>query len=192
LRFAVERVVMRVFVAVFPPLEVQAAVAGAIDGLRRPGDGVSWVKRENLHYTLRFLGEIGDDGLRRVGEAASEAGVTRAAFAARLGGFGAFPAGERACVLWIGMGAGARALVELASALSEALEHRGFAPEGRPFAPHLTIGRVRTPGRDWGAALSAAPFESPEFRIERITVVESTLSPGGSRYTARSEGWLEP
>jgi len=50
------RELKRIFLAIFPPAEVQRAVVAAAEALKRPGDGVSWVKRENLHYTLRFMG----------------------------------------------------------------------------------------------------------------------------------------
>ena len=68
---------MRLFFAVFPPPEVQRAAFALEESLRRPGDGVSWVKLENLHYTLRFLGELGESGLRRAAAAASIAPTSR-------------------------------------------------------------------------------------------------------------------
>ena len=64
---------MRVFLAVFPPLAVREAVFAAAAPLRLTGAGVSWVKAENLHYTMRFLGVVGEDGARRAAEAAAEA-----------------------------------------------------------------------------------------------------------------------
>ena len=79
---------MRLFLAVFPPEPVQRAAFAAIEALRRPGDGVSWVKRENLHYTMRFLGEVGEDGARRAAEAAAEAAARSRAFPAALSGLG--------------------------------------------------------------------------------------------------------
>ncbi|HKQ57087.1 MAG TPA: 2'-5' RNA ligase family protein, partial [Candidatus Eisenbacteria bacterium] len=64
---------MRIFLAVFPPAEAQDAAARLVERLRGDGDGVSWVKRDNLHYTLRFMGELGESGLERVTVAAREA-----------------------------------------------------------------------------------------------------------------------
>ena len=77
---------------------MQRAVHAAADALKRPGDAVSWVKRENLHYTLRFMGELGDDGLGRVKQAAEDAARAGPAFAAALGALGAFPNPRRARV----------------------------------------------------------------------------------------------
>jgi 2'-5' RNA ligase len=179
---------MRLFLAVFPPVEVQRAALSHIEVLRRPGDGVSWVKPENLHYTLRFLGELGEDGARRVAEAATEAATKSHEFTAALGGLGAFPNLQRARVIWIGMSEGGEALVALASELDRALAKRGFGAPDKPFSAHLTLGRVREPRRDWTAALAEQRPADPaaRFSVERIGVVESQLSPRGSIYTVRA------
>src|SRR2546428_1507818 len=133
------------------------------ESLRRSGEGVSWVKPDNLHYTLRFLGELGEDGAGRAAEAAREAAEPRQAFEASLGAFGAFPNSRRASVLWISLAEGSTPMVELARALEEALRRRGFDRADRPFSPHLTLGRVRARNPDLraaragGEALDAAP-----------------------------------
>lgn len=183
---------MRLFLAVFPPAEIQHAAFGVIEALRRPGDGVSWVKPENLHYTLRFIGELGEDGARRVAEAATEAAEKSRAFAAALGGLGAFPNPRRARVIWIGMSAGGEALVALAHDLDRALAKRGFGAPDKPFSAHLTLGRVREPGRDWTETLAEpVPADQPaRFSVDRICVVESQLSPRGSIYTVRAGAQL--
>jgi 2'-5' RNA ligase len=180
---------MRIFLAVFPPPETQTLAHDVIGSLRSPGDGVSWVKRDNLHYTLRFLGEIGDDGLRRVGAAAEEAAAAVPRFEARLGGLGAFPNARRARVIWIGLEEGDEPFARLAKALDAALAKRGFDPEGRAFTAHLTLGRVRDPGRDWAPRLAAptltAGSPAARFAVDRLLVVESRLDPRGSVYTER-------
>jgi 2'-5' RNA ligase len=180
---------MRIFIAVFPPRPVQEAAVGVIEVLRAERDGVSWVRRENLHYTLRFLGELGEDGARRAGEAAREAAAAHPAFDASLDGPGAFPNAAKARVLWLGMREGGDALVALARALEQALRKRGFDRAERPFAAHLTIGRVRTFG-DWSVRLPAAPALDARFRVSELLLIESTLSPGGSRYDVRERAAL--
>jgi 2'-5' RNA ligase len=181
---------MRLFLAVFPPAAVQRAAHAASEALRRPGDSVSWVKPDNLHYTLRFLGELGEEGARRAGEAAAEAAATERAFEATLGGLGAFPDARRARVIWMGMTAGAEPLERLARTLEGALRKRGFDPADRPFSAHLTLGRVRTPGSDWTPRLAAARVEPSRFVVDRMVVVQSQLTPKGSNYTVRSEAAL--
>lgn len=173
---------LRVFLALFPPPEVQAAAAEAIEQLRSNGDRVSWVKRENLHFTLRFLGDVGEDGARRAAEAAAEISSDHRAFDAALGSLGAFPDGQRARVLWIGLSQGAEPMVALARSLEKALVRRGFERETRPFAAHLTIGRVREPGHDWSQALGRATLAPAAWHVDRVLLIRSTLSPQGSRY----------
>src|SRR5262245_22531645 len=68
-----EKPSFRIFLAVFPPPEVQQAAYALAESLRATSHGVSWVKAENLHYTLRFMGEVGADGVRRIAEAVAEA-----------------------------------------------------------------------------------------------------------------------
>jgi RNA 2',3'-cyclic 3'-phosphodiesterase len=185
---------MRIFLAVFPPPAAQQLAADVIDALRQPGDGVSWVKKEHLHYTLRFLGEIGDDGARRAGEAAREAAAACAAFDVALGTCGAFPTGPGARVLWIGLARGADPFVALEDRLEKALAHRGWAPDPRGFTPHLTLGRVREPGRDWSEPLAGVGSLDhralASFRVDRIRVVRSELHPHGSIYHTVSEAAL--
>lgn len=173
---------MRVFVAVFPPAGVQDAAAAHIETLKSRGSGVSWVRRDNLHFTMRFLGEIGEEETKDVIDAARLAANLTPAFTASLGSVGAFPSSRRARVLWLGMDTGGPELVALAQRLDGALERKGWEPEGRPFAAHLTIGRVREPG-DWSAALGIAAPPSPPFRVEHLAVIQSQLHPKGSIYT---------
>ncbi len=186
---------MRIFLALFPSPAAQEAAFRVIARLRRPNDDVSWVKRENLHYTLRFMGELDEDGVSRV-IAAGRLGVAeRPPFAATLGEVGAFPSAHRARVLWLGLSQGADALVSLARALEQALRDHGFEAAERPFSPHLTLGRVRRREGDWSTRLAgvAAELESgwaPAFTVDRVAIVESTLSPGGSIYRVRAQAAL--
>ncbi|MEO6461879.1 MAG: RNA 2',3'-cyclic phosphodiesterase [Candidatus Eisenbacteria bacterium] len=178
----------RAFVAVFPPPEVVAAVGAALDLLRTPGDGIAWVPPANLHYTMRFLGDLEparlDAARRALGTAAAGSGV--APFRVRLGGPGAFPGPGRPRVLWLGAAEGAAALTLLAGGLEGALEREKFARSERPFTPHLTTGRVREPGAAAVAAATGrflgATFPGAAFEVAELVLVASTLAPGGSRY----------
>ncbi len=175
---------MRLFLAVFPPASVQADADAAIAALRHApgGSGVSWVKRDNLHYTLRFLGELGEDGGRRAERAAREAAAKHAPFDAALGALGAFPKPDRARVLWAGLSQGDAPFRALARDLEAALRAQGFERADKPFAPHLTLGRVRDRDADWSAALAAAKAPSAPWRVGELRLVKSTLTPKGSIY----------
>jgi 2'-5' RNA ligase len=91
------------------------------------------------------------------------------------------------------MTAGAEALKSLAAALESALTRRGFGRADKPFAAHLTLGRVRDPRSSWSEVLRGMPPLAPasaRFTVERLSVVESTLSPKGSTYGVRAEAAL--
>jgi len=183
---------LRLFLAAFPPRAVREAAFALGEALRRPGDRVSWVKPDNLHYTLRFIGEAGVDGARRIEEAAREAAHAHAAFDATLGGLGAFPQPRRASVLWVGLARGGPELEAVARDLEAACAKRGFERADHPFRAHLTLGRVRESREDWTERLASVtlPAPPPSFRVDRIAVVRSQLSPKGSTYTVRAEGLL--
>jgi len=186
---------VRVFVAVFPPSEVLDRLSALVERIRRPGDGVSWVKRENLHYTLRFLGELELSRAEAVCRAGGEAVRGMAPFEALLGAPGAFPNFRHPRVLWIGMSEGGPKLVLLARSLDEALRREGFGRPEKPFAAHLTLGRVREPGSPVASkAAEAIKSERVEgsFRIDALTVVQSQLHPRGSIYTPLAECSFRP
>ena len=181
---------MRLFVAVFPPPEIQNAAWRAAEPLRTGrGDPVSWVRPENLHYTMRFLGEVDEAGVARASDAMRDAASVHARFGAALGGFGAFPTARRARVLWIGMLQGAEAMRLLATSLESALRKRRFERADEAFEPHLTLGRVRMPG-DWTTRLIDAPAVEARFQIDRLVLVKSTLGGGGSGYAPIGEAVL--
>ena len=184
---------MRIFLAVFPPPAAQELAVAVAKRLKLAGETaglaastVAWVKRENLHFTLSFLGELEADGVARAGEAALEAAAALEPFHVTLGGVGAFPTERRARVLWLGLSWGGTPFTKLARRVESALVSRGFNRDARPFTPHLTLGRVRDPKPDWTRALAgvtpcsgdpAAPFE-----VRAVSVVKSTLAASGSRY----------
>jgi 2'-5' RNA ligase len=167
------------------------ALAACIEGVRHPHDGVSWVKPQNLHYTLRFLGELPLNQAESACRAVSQVGEEAAPFEMALGGAGAFPNFRRPRVLWIGAEQGAEELEILARGVQEALTREGFGRPDKPFRAHLTVGRVRDPRRAEGAArrFSQEKVEG-RFQVGKIVVVHSTLDPGGAVYRPLAEATL--
>ncbi|TMQ55381.1 MAG: RNA 2',3'-cyclic phosphodiesterase, partial [Candidatus Eisenbacteria bacterium] len=129
---------VRTFIALVIPDEWKEYL-GKIEGdLMRLMTGLSWVKAENLHVTLRFLGDLGDSGVRRAGEAAGRGAKGHAAFTARLGAPGAFPSMNRPRVLWTGLTEGRDEAIALAKSVNQSLDHGGFGPADKPCKPHIT------------------------------------------------------
>lgn len=148
--------------------------------------GVAWVAPENFHVTLKFLGAVEEARLADVTSAVSATAAAAAPFEVAVRGLGAFPAATRARVLWAGTDDPAGRLRGLASAVDEALGALGFPREDRPFAGHVTLGRVREPSRrpalaDALAAAAARPFGP--VAVSHASIMRSDLSPRGARYT---------
>lgn len=148
--------------------------------LLRNHANVQWVRPENLHLTLKFLGEVEENRLPGLRQAAEEAAASFSPFLISLEGVGAFPGARHPRVIWVDIQEGRETVVRLARALEEACGRLGFPPEERPFSPHLTIGR----GRSLSEPLSAPPFKTNEpIRVDRLVLFQSLLSSQGPRYT---------
>jgi 2'-5' RNA ligase len=171
---------VRAFVAIFPPLEVRkTALSGALEAVRRSGDKVRWARPEKVHLTLKFLGDTQEEVLNDLCAALEETCRHHAPFDVGLTGLGAFPSARRARILWASVGAGSERLCSLATDVDAAFAPLGFEREGRPYVPHLTLGRVR--GRPASFDLSRASLNL-DFRARRAKLVESTLTEEGAVY----------
>jgi 2'-5' RNA ligase len=179
-------------VAILLPEALRGALAAEIERLSRVARGVSWVATENLHLTLKFLGGVEPDHLEAVATTLGTVAAEDTAFDLALQGLGAFPTPTRLRVIWAGASSGAVEVAGLATRVEAALAPLGFAPEGRPFSAHITLGRVRQPRRDpvLAAAIAAgAAREFGGFRVDRLALMRSDLSPRGARYTLLGS-WL--
>jgi 2'-5' RNA ligase len=159
-----------VFAACLPPPEVVAALATELERLPIPGRRVP---PANYHVTLRFLGPLAPVTYERflAGLAQSRLGPR---FRVRLAGLGSFPHPRRATVVWAGVEAGPE-LAGLAAVVDEAAVGAGLEPEERPFAPHLTVARVRPPADV--TALAAGEWRMG-FEVREVRVMAAR----GSRY----------
>jgi RNA 2',3'-cyclic 3'-phosphodiesterase len=169
---------VRAFAAVFPPLEVREEALAA--ARRQPlGDRVRWVRSENVHLTLKFLGDVREEVLESVRAALGEVCAAYAPFNVKLAGLGAFPSARRARILWASVGEGSEQLRSLATDLDAASAPLGFERERHPYTPHLTLGRVR--GRPANLTLPAI-VGSFGFKVGDVELVESVLTPEGAVY----------
>ena len=170
---------MRIFVAVFPPPEVRGALSGAARELPVVGE-VRWVRPENVHLTLKFLGDVSEDDLGHIAEALEPVRLRHAPFEAELSGFGAFPSAMRARIVWAGIGEGSEPLRALTRDVEASLEPLSFEREDRAYVPHLTLGRAR--GRSVALQAVEAPSAIPGFTVRNVELVESALGATGSAY----------
>ena len=150
-------------------------------------DPVKWVPAHQFHFTLKFLGEIAEPDAVRAMAAVERAVAGFAPFALALRGLGAFPGPARPSVLWAGLSDGGAELARLATQVDREMSLAGFAPERRPFKPHLTLGRVRegafVPGAVQEALAKAAGQEFGRLGVERVVLMKSELTPRGPIYS---------
>ena len=169
---------MRTFVAVFPPPEVREALFRAARDMPA-SKSFRLVGPEKIHLTLKFLGDVADDDLRRVMQALEPVRERHRPFEVSTSSFGAFPSEKRARILWAGAGEGSGQLGVLAQDVEDLLEPAGFEREGRPYVPHLTLGRVR--GRPVKLDGAEKPSPALRFTVSGVDLVQSV--PGGHGVT---------
>lgn len=134
---------MRSFVALDLSERVRSELASIVATFRKHGADVKWVEPENLHLTLKFLGEIGPDQVDDVGEKLRTVAGSFEPFRLRLATLGGFPDLTRPQVIWVGADEGKLQVERLAGQVDSALQGCGMARESRPFQVHLTLGRVK-------------------------------------------------
>lgn len=180
----------RTFLAVVPSPDIVERAERALLRLRRLADNVKWVERANLHWTLHFLGDVDDQELYEICQAAERGLANFEPFNLTAFGVGAFPASERPRTLWIGAGAGSDQMERLHGVLDEQLRPLGFRGENRRFLPHLTLGRA-------ASALTTAEtvaladelsklgdYDAGQQMVDEIVVFASRLKREGADYTA--------
>jgi len=175
---------VRLFVAIEIPEDIRAAFGALLKDLRGIAPHTKWVRAENLHVTLKFLGET---EAAKLGAVQNALGAIRSEQPVKLEfrGLGFFPNDQRPRVFWAGMEASAN-LKSLASHIDHAAHRLGFSLEERPFAPHLTLARFQPPGiapklREAIQARSAQSCGS--LTTHEFLLIESKLKPAGAEYT---------
>jgi len=182
------RPLIRTFVAFMIPTDWTGYLGEVGRDLAARTSRFSWVKPGNIHITIRFLGDLGEDGVRRVSASVRESAGPAEAPRARLGTLGAFPKLEKPRVVWVGLGEGAEAVTSLGKRVNDALKGDGFGPPDKPFRPHLTLARVREGAGGLDTLPHAViPPPPPAAFLDRICVMKSELHPAGARYTALTE-----
>ena len=163
--------------------ELVNVIVGIQEEISRTSGRIKLVEKENLHLTLKFLGNVEEDRLERVKEVLERVISEFNAFKMRLVGIGAFPRIRRPNVVWIGVEEGREEFVRIASELDLALNKLGFPREKRGFEPHLTIARVKGSSGDLPSILERiSDYEVGEFWVTEVRLKKSTLTPQGPIY----------
>lgn len=176
---------MRLFFALELPNEIKTALEAMQSELRQTRAAVGWTKPENLHLTLRFLGEVETARLPALKQTCAQAAQQTAPLTLTLNGIGFFPSDRKPKVLWAGLADAANALPALHQALETRLTSREFAGEDKPFRAHLTLGRFKAPGNTQTLVQLAQAYQLPalQFTVTELVLMQSQLHPTGSIYT---------
>ncbi len=185
---------IRAFIA----LELPATVISFLDKLQRDLKSLKlrakWVRPENIHLTLKFLGNIDSGDIDKIGGAMSDAAEDFVPLTLAFKGVGVFPGIKRPRVIWVGLGGQIQLLLALQRKLEDNLAVIGFAKEKRPFKGHLTLGRFKQAvNRDTIRHIiqEYANSENEEFTAGRIILFKSDLKPTGAVYSQLQQAALE-
>ena len=184
---------MRAFLALTLPDDIRRSLNVLQQELAQSGADIKWVEPQNLHVTLKFLGEITDEQRRGVEQLLGEAARNEAAFTLGLVRAGAFPSLSSPRVVWVGLGEGKERAVRIAERIEERCGLLGLPKEDRPFAAHVTLGRVRTTRRqaELARALRECAWRAPApWTITTLTLYQSVLGSGGPAYTVLADAPL--
>jgi len=181
---------IRSFIAIELPDEVKQALvqlqAQLKTGKQPP---VKWVDPYSVHLTLKFLGNIAVDKTSEITKAIEKAAQGMSPFHLEVKDLGVFPNFKRVRVVWVGVSGEIAQLSQLQKRIESNLIPLGFAPESRPFTPHLTLARVReqaSPGeqQNLGQLIASTRFEAVyRFSVDSINLMRSQLTSEGAIYS---------
>lgn len=170
----------RLFAAIDLPQETRSALAAVCHGV----NGARWTKPDQLHLTLRFIGEADDAAMARL--RAALAAIRCPPLTLRVGGVGTFPPPPAPPkILWAGVAPEVE-LLDLHQQVEHAVIGCGFQPERRGWQPHITLARMRTKGRRPTASgwlQSNAGLKVPAFEVPAFHLYQSELKPAGPTHT---------
>jgi 2'-5' RNA ligase len=185
---------LRTFVAVEIDSATRRRAEQLIEELSAVPADVKWVEANNLHLTLKFLGDVASQEIPRVCETVQLGAAEVDPFEVEVRGAGAFPNTRRPRTLWLGVGAGQQEMVALHDRVEDPLRKLGFRPEHRRYEPHLTIGRVRRGGPGLAALgqllEQRADYIAGRVKVSQVVVFASQLGREGPTYEALSRARL--
>ena len=176
----------RAFIAIELPEEITAFIHKIQEGVRSYGFKVRWVRPENIHLTLKFLGDINNEDIKKAGDAIISAASENASMSLGAKGIGFFPGVKRSRVIWTGIAGQTKELTDLQKTLEGKLDTVGFPKEKRPFKGHLTIARIKRKidaRRLVDAMKEFGRFESKTFIADEVVLFKSELKPSGAVYS---------
>ena len=188
---------VRSFIAIELPEEVKKSLRELQAQLKTGSQApVKWVEPNNIHLTLKFLGNVAADRIEEISAAMTEAVRGISPFSLKVSELGVFPNTRRVQVVWVGLGGEVDKLSSLQQRIESNLEKLGFPPENRRFTPHLTLARIRDratpPEREGlGKTISETELDTTQsFSVDSVKLIKSQLTREGPIYTCLSSAAL--
>jgi 2'-5' RNA ligase len=178
---------IRSFIALDLPEDLKKGLQNLQDKVRRHTDCVRWVKPDNIHLTLKFLGAIEESQVEPIARILENMTAGIAPFKLHVAGVGAFPNARNPKVIWVGMDDNQQRLVLFQEKLEETLAAIGFAPEKRSYSPHLTLGRVKESRAKRDIEQLIEKHKNQDmgyFTADTIVFYRSDLQPSGPIYSS--------
>lgn len=176
---------MRAFIAIPLPKECRLMLDQVQRNLRSYGAEVRWVAVSSIHLTLKFLGEVEEEIIPKLGDLLEKATSSERPFELQLHGLGCFPNLRNPRVIWCGVMGEMECLTSLQQKVENVCAGLGFAPEERNFHPHLTLGRVNGK-RNLQPLVDYIKMDSDlecRFQVDHFNIYRSILKPQGAEYT---------
>lgn len=180
---------LRCFIAVTLPEHLKKSIGGIIAKLGESGADVKWVPDENLHLTLKFLGATDEGRIGEIKDRLLKKLSSYSPFYIKISGVGCFPGGGRPRVIWVGIEEPG-ALKDIFRDIEDVMMKFGYPREGRPFSPHLTIGRARSDKKMAEMLKRLDGYGTVtfgDFEVKGVTLMKSELKQGGAEYSSLAE-----
>ena len=178
---------MRTFIAIELPEDIRNILSDIQNELKQTRADVKWINPKNVHLTLKFLGEIEQDLVKKINPIIDEIAKRSPCSNLYLSNLSAFPKIQYPRVIWVGV-TNDQGVIEIAKDLEKQLIKIGIPAESRPFTTHITLGRVRS-GLNRKVLVEKLELlnksllsRQPEFKVYDLTLFKSTLTPQGPIY----------
>jgi 2'-5' RNA ligase len=177
---------MRIFIAVELNSEVKNKINEVVSSIKNYNLPVKWVEKDNLHITLKFLGEVKENKINDLTKLLKNEVEKNNRFTLKVEGLGAFPNNKKPRVIWVGTTDGKDKICDIAQKLEESLPKNGFGKkEEKPFSSHITIGRVKEVGKLSDFSTVLPKLDNLSFgvvEVNSINLMKSALTPKGPIY----------
>jgi 2'-5' RNA ligase len=181
---------MRLFISIELPDDVKKKIKSILDELAKCDPKIKWVSTENLHITLKFIGEVKEEKVEEIIQRVRDSIRTQSSFTASFSELGTFPGGKYPRVVWLGIEKGKDEISGIVANIDTSLSDMGIEKEKREFTSHITLGRVKEKRANKLLIDKIEKLSLPdldEIKVDKISIMQSKLTPKGPIYSVLKE-----